>query len=233
MEKQGSTSRDRGLTAAVAVGFFTLSLAVCGGGNLAAAGKELPTINVVTNDYARVSTRTLQEAQEVATRVLSIAGIETRWHQCRESEADSNLGPNPGRLETAATVFLLIIPRAMAAHWASGTTSLGLAILPGAGKKGDLAYIFYHRVEELAATEDASAAQILGHAMAHEIGHLLLNSNRHSDVGIMQAEWRSEQMESLCSGRLLFTDIQARQMRAGVLVRQTKTGILQAQTTRK
>jgi hypothetical protein len=119
----------------------------------------------------------------------------------------------------------------MAAHWASGTTSLGLAILPGAGKKGDMAYIFYHRVEELAATEEASPAQILGHAMAHEIGHLLLNSNRHSDVGIMEAEWHSEQIEWLRNGRLLFTLPQARQMRAAVLVRQRETGILQAETT--
>jgi hypothetical protein len=120
----------------------------------------------------------------------------------------------------------------MAAHWASGTTSLGLAIFPGLGKKGDTAYIFYHRVEELAATEQALPAQILGHALAHEIGHLLLDSNRHSDVGVMQAEWRSEQMELLSSGRFLFTGSQSRQMRAAVLMRQTETGALQAETTR-
>jgi len=202
------------------------------GGTLAAAGKERPTINIVINRYAQVSDRTLGEAEAATTRVLSIAGIETRWRQSRESEADSNLGPNCCRLEKGATVFLLIIPRAMAAHLASGATSLGSAILPGAGKKGDMAYIFYHRVEELAATEEVSAAQVLGDAMAHEIGHLLLNSNTHTDVGIMQAEWHNEQMELLRNGRLLFTDIQARQMRAGVLAGQTETGILQSETTR-
>ena len=232
MKGQGSgRRRGWGLRAVIAVRFFTLAFAVSGEGTVAAASKERPIINIVTSSYAQISDRTLEEAEAAATRVLSIADIETRWRQCQGSEARSNAGPTPCRFETGATLFLLIIPRAMAAHWASRTTSLGLAIIPGRGKKGDMAYVFYHRVEELAATGEASAGEILGHAMAHEVGHLLLNSNTHSDVGIMQPEWRDGQMGLLRSGRLLFTDIQARHMRAAVVVSERETGIVQAENT--
>jgi hypothetical protein len=48
-----------------------------------------------------------------------------------------------------------------------------------------MAYIFYPRVETMAADGDASLADILGHAMAHEIGHLLLGPSQ-PPVGIMR-----------------------------------------------
>jgi len=83
----------------------------------------------------------------------------------------------------------------------------------------------------LAGNGDASAGQILGHAMAHEIGHLLLNSSAHSPVGIMQGEWDKRELTHLQAGRLLFTSEQSHLMRAEVLARQTGIGISQATTT--
>jgi hypothetical protein len=216
-----------------AVTVFVLGWMVCCGRCLNAKDKQGPTIDVFTNNYAQVSDRTLEEAEAVATRVLSIAGINTTWHRSGENEGGSKLGPNRSRPEARPRVFLLIIPRTMAARWALGVADVGFAILPGTGRTGTMAYIFYHRVEELAATGDVSASQILGHAIAHEIGHLLLNTPRHSDVGIMQADWQFEQMQLLRRGWLLFTDEQAHQMRAGVLERRREVGILRAENSRE
>jgi hypothetical protein len=233
MKKHRSGSRRRGPRAVIAAEFLVLSSVVLVGESLIAADKERPTIHIFTYNCARFSNATLEEAEAVAARVLFIAGIETRWSQCRESEADSNAGPNPCRLEGGQGIYLLLIPRAMPAHWASGKTSLGFSIIPGGGKKGDTAYVFPHRVEEIAAAGRVSASQVLGHAMAHEIGHLLLNSNEHSDVGIMQADWCYEQTELLRNGRLWFTSAQSRRMRAEVLARQKASGLVQAGTARK
>jgi hypothetical protein len=230
MKKQRSGSRD---WARIALGLFLLGSAVLDAGPVAAARKEHPRINIAIHNYAQVPETTLEEAEAVATRVLSIARIEARWRQHGESRADSKVPPNSSTLKTTPRFDLLIIPRAMAAYWASRTTSLGLAVIPGEGKRGDRAYVFYHRVEEMAATGEASAGQILGHAMAHEIGHLLLNSTAHSGVGIMQAEWHKGQMRLLRSGWLLFTGMQSRQMRAEILARQVEGEILEAGTTRK
>jgi predicted Zn-dependent protease with MMP-like domain len=197
-----------------------------------AASRQVPMINITIKNDAQVPDTTLEEAQGVVTRILSIAGIKTRWRQCGETRADSKVAPNSPIQGTARRIDLHIIPRAMAAYWASRTTSLGLAMIPGEGKRGERAYVFYHRVEEVAATGEASAGQILGHAMAHEIGHLLLNSTAHSGVGIMQAEWHKGQMQLLRNGWLLFTGMQSHKMRAEVLVRETEPQILQAANAR-
>jgi hypothetical protein len=50
--------------------------------------------------------------------------------------------------------------------------------------------------------------------MAHEIGHLLLDSNSHSGAGIVQPHWDPEQMRLLLMGALLFVPEQSKLMRA-------------------
>lgn len=225
MKTQGSASRARRLRGAIAAWFFALGSTAWGGQTLAARTPKDPTLDVFVNDYAHVPGRTLEEAELMASRVLSIGGINTSWHQRGVDETDSTVDPNAPKLDTETRISLQIIPRAMAARWASGEDSLGFAILPGAGKAGTMAYIFYDRVEKLASTGDASASQVLGHVMAHEIGHLLLNTPGHSDVGIMQAYWQAEQMQLLIKGWLLFTDGQTRQMRTGLLIRQREVSL--------
>ena len=98
-----------------------------------------------------------------------------------------------------------------------------------------MAYVFYDRVESLAAGQmsirvhgnicaGASTAQILGYAMAHEIGHLLLNLKTHSDAGIMRASWDGKTMQDACYGYLLFTSQQAGVIRSEVHRRLAERG---------
>jgi hypothetical protein len=78
-----------------------------------------------------------------------------------------------------------------------------------------MAYILYSRIETLAADGDASLSDILGHAMAHEIGHLLLGPG-HSQVGIMQAEWTREDLARAARNELSFTPQQMELLLAAV-----------------
>ena len=48
--------------------------------------------------------------------------------------------------------------------------------------------------------------------MAHELGHLLLQSMEHSRTGIMRSRWGKEELLRAESGRLLFTTEQAAAM---------------------
>jgi hypothetical protein len=52
-----------------------------------------------------------------------------------------------------------------------------------------LATIFLDRVEALSAKAGADSGQLLGRAMAHEIGHLLLGTTHHADRGLMRGVW--------------------------------------------
>jgi hypothetical protein len=45
--------------------------------------------------------------------------------------------------------------------------------------------------------------------MAHELGHLLLQSMEHSRTGLMRSRWGKEELLRAASGRLLFTAEQA------------------------
>ncbi len=41
--------------------------------------------------------------------------------------------------------------------------------------------------------------------MAHEIAHLLLGLNAHSQFGIMRSQWQKEELRKAAQGELLFT----------------------------
>jgi hypothetical protein len=57
-------------------------------------------------------------------------------------------------------------------------------------------------------------ASLLGDVAAHEIGHLLLGTNSHAENGIMRARWESEELGSIGTGTLFFSEAESRQMRS-------------------
>jgi predicted SprT family Zn-dependent metalloprotease len=65
------------------------------------------------------------------------------------------------------------------------------------------------------APKDATS-RILGHVMAHEMGHLLLPANSHSQSGVMHADWDSEQLLRMVKGLLQFTPEQGELIRSHV-----------------
>ena len=82
---------------------------------------------------------------------------------------------------------------------------------------GYYSYVFQDRVEQLARDSHANRSEILGHVAAHEIGHLLLGSNAHSQMGIMCANWYGRQLRSAAMGTLLFTPQESQLIRAKLL----------------
>ncbi len=145
-------------------------------------------ITVRVYNYARVSRRTLVQAEEEASRIFREAGIETMWQDCPTSRAEEAAFPTCAQLLGPAGVDVRVIPRSMAVRIGPPREQLGLA-LPSQGGFASSAWIFYHRVEQLAKSRIASPSQILACALAHEIGHLLLGPNQHSSAGIMRATW--------------------------------------------
>jgi hypothetical protein len=79
--------------------------------------------------------------------------------------------------------------------------------------------VFYPLVEKLHSDCHASLSRVLGHVMAHEIGHLLLGLRSHSALGIMQPDWQGEALRRIGMGTLLFTVEQARNMREKLLAK--------------
>jgi hypothetical protein len=92
----------------------------------------------------------------------------------------------------------------------------GLALRP-ANSSGRLAYVFYDRVEPLAKMHQMTDASLLGVAIAHEIGHLLLPDGSHSPSGLMQGQWDNRQFLLARQGLLRFTAQQAELIRAHLM----------------
>ena len=90
--------------------------------------------------------------------------------------------------------------------------TMGISYLSADGS-GCYADLFYERAEVLHESSHVSLASILGHGVAHEIGHLLLGTNSHAASGIMRARWQTSELASARKGTLLFSDVESRQMR--------------------
>jgi len=70
-----------------------------------------------------------------------------------------------------------------------GDESLGTALVDPATGTGVLATVFVDRVERLAGRSDGDFGMMLGRAMAHEIGHLLMGRASHASAGLMRPRW--------------------------------------------
>jgi hypothetical protein len=76
------------------------------------------------------------------------------------------------------------------------------------GVSGTLIQVFCDRVNK--ASPGSGPGTVLGYVMAHEIAHVLQGVNRHSDDGVMKAQWQQQDYRQMKSGTLPFdpTDVE-------------------------
>jgi hypothetical protein len=193
----------------------------------AAAGSPETSLTVTIHAYnfAQVDGRTLREAEEVATEIFRKAGVESRWVDSASTSENMQGHPAAHGSNNLSHIQLDILPPLMAERLGLPNNVMGLA--PGTERDRQLVYLFYDKVKALAERQMkarvdggistyAIRVQILGHAMAHEIGHILLNLKSHSDTGIMRGNWDLKQLQDACYGYLVFTPPQAEAIRLEV-----------------
>jgi len=202
--------------------FFILALG--GAGSKNARGEEnglggrSPSLQftVWVNDYAGVRPTMLEGAERRVAAIFREAGIQITWAggaARREQTLNRN---EPQHAERVADIFVGIITSSMANKLAFRGETLGFSLPCSLDESACLAYVFYQRIEELACRSRAPLPQVLACAVAHEIGHLLLGLNSHSERGIMRAEWCPVDFEPEAAARLLFTAAQADLIRVHV-----------------
>jgi hypothetical protein len=80
------------------------------------------------------------------------------------------------------------------------------------------ATVFYDRIETVSKMGDVSLSAMLGHAIAHEIGHVLLGTTDHSPSGIMKARWVRADFRQAGMGLMQFTAREGEAIRKGSAV---------------
>jgi len=179
-----------------------------------------PEITVLIYNYAGVRDGIVDRAAKAAATVFRRAGLETVWMDCAASLslAEDSEGEDCRRqLGLKSSLVLRILPRRMAKKTGLHSSHFGFALPTSGNDFGYIANVFYHRVGELARSRGhEETAIILGHLMAHEMGHLLLGLGSHSAMGIMHVPWARDQLDRARFSRLLFTPEQAEQIRRQV-----------------
>jgi hypothetical protein len=185
-------------------------------------GSIEPGLKVIARvyNYARVDPETLALAERDALRIFQYAGVTIVWRDIPISSVKQGAVQAPKPDETATgfpDVFLRIVPSSMSPL--DRLETLGCALPSSKGKPASDAWVLFDRIQRVARFGTASQHQILGHAMAHEIGHLLLGQDAHSAAGVMRADWRIQDYILMSQGSLLFTPRQAERIRLAVQVR--------------
>lgn len=129
---------------------------------------------------------TNRAALDLARKTLEAASLDVIWRLCATSQAcDVPMAPG----ELAIRIVRVPGPRRY-----QGPLPLGDAMLDGRSGGGVLATIYIDRVEWLANETGTDSRALLGRAIAHELGHLLLASTTHGPVGLMRAFWSHEEV---------------------------------------
>ncbi len=168
------------------------------------------TITVRVYNYAQTPSFVLAEAERQASRILSEAGLSSVWLECPivpSTDVSQNRCLEPIEA-TNVRLRVLSAPVPNSLH----DTVYGFAIAPA------LASVYYESALGLAKYDQAEfeAPIVLGCAIAHEIGHLLLGSNSHSISGVMSAHWKRKHVRQALMGAMLFSPEEARRMQAEV-----------------
>lgn len=190
------------------------------------AAEPAPALQMTLFVYnmAQVAPHTLQKANQVAARIFRNAGIEVMVVVDPPPFVQSETRPT---FPPPRSFFVQILSPEMANRLHLRSTVLGLA--PGTPKEQgrNKVYVFDQVASRIAleqATDQvtktvslpADKGQILGYAIAHEIGHVLLNLAAHTKRGIMQAIWDRDALADIATGRLNFSPEQAERIRAEV-----------------
>jgi hypothetical protein len=173
----------------------------------ATSAQDVPGLLEVTGhvtDYVNLPANELADAEAHATAAYRAAGIDLLW-------SSQPLGAADGATDTASQsidVRVVIVPKGMAEKKcrAEGLKAgvMGVAISTATEASGRIAYIFYDRIQHVAVSRHTPLVRGLGHVIAHEIGHLLIGRNSHSDEGLMRPNWnpRDNRVQTLTEGQV-------------------------------
>jgi hypothetical protein len=134
----------------------------------------------------------LQAAMLTANAALRTGQVAAAWVVCPPPGA----APAPNSSGCTGlpheSDLLVRIVRAPDAFISADT--LGFAAVDTTAGRGSLATVFADRIVRLAARSRIDAATLVGYAIAHEIGHLLLGTDAHAPRGLMRAAWTLPEM---------------------------------------
>ena len=172
-------------------------------------------VRVLVYNYTNLPAAELRIAKERAGRILTEAGIEVFWIDKGSENADNPSQPGGSIDLDQVNYFVRILPKS---REVLKTSALGEALPCKKEMGGCYANLFLNRVQERAEFGRIGIEEVLGHAIAHELGHLLMGFNSHYSNGIMRAQWGPEELKQAARGDLLFTPEQVQRIYRNIAI---------------
>ena len=175
----------------------------------AAAAAPEDTVTVRTYNYASVPVEQLGLAKFEATQIFKRSRISIEWADCRV----------PGAVSGSACAEPLLACRDLMLRLMDRPpnggrfVALGESMLDHGERGGVLMTIDMWTVRAIANRAGTPMPTLLGRAIAHEIGHLLLGSGEHPRIGLMRARWSNDELRGLKPAHWGFSSREAAQMR--------------------
>lgn len=171
-------------------------------------GLDDPTINILVYNYAQTPPDILIGAEREAARILFLAGVRTSWFDCSAGHSDADSQDICQSGQRPMDIGLRVLAKPTARDTRLQDARFGFAIIPA------LASVYYdYKARFVSNDVGLGLPMILGCAIAHEVGHLLLGPNSHSNQGVMQAQWGQRQVRQALMRNLLFTPEESRLIR--------------------
>jgi hypothetical protein len=208
---------------AVTLALVVVTSAVAGPLRAGASGAEtaaaviLDSLAIRVYDNAGVNATARAKAIARADAILSRADLKVEWIECapRKRGRPSPVCDTP---VTGAELVVRLLNASPIDNTGASRHGLGYALVHPTTGTGTIATVFIDRVTHLANDARVDQATVLGRAMAHEIGHLLLGSNEHSDAGIMRDNWTEQQVVGSKPQDWLFLPRQGERLRQARLL---------------
>lgn len=150
---------------------------------------------VVYRSVADLAVPELWTALDVAGDVLATASVDASWTICGPEGCPT---PEPSALK----IRLVQSPGAGARD---SRVRLGDALIDGRTKRGVLATVYVDRTRRVAGDLRIDHEALLGHTIAHELGHLLLATTTHAKVGLMREAWSRQELIGTSGTNWVFT----------------------------
>ncbi len=143
-----------------------LAMAVAAATTVQAGETRKQRVTVYVQNAATVSDQTINRAEELVSCMFAAADVKIDWRNGEPPVSSS--------------------PRAIAMRLVENT--------PGTEKPGALAYAMPHEGIHIVVFWDRiqfglTPTEMLAHVMVHEITHMIEGACRHSESGIMRAQW--------------------------------------------
>lgn len=161
---------------------------------MAAAAGERPVVEVFLPPFMdQKLNKAMGRAQGIVLDAYAEIGIRVVWHSASSLPSDCVQTPMHRQI-----VFDL-------STGAAGRSQGALAFANPYSKKGACVTLLIDRLKDSAERNPDTTGIVMGHVLAHEIGHVLQGIARHSETGLMKERWSVKEIQEMWRARLRFT----------------------------